>query len=245
MNKLKIISTVYNAEKWVGKCVMSMITQTFTDFEAVIIDDCSTDSTYSEIMRYVEPNDERFTIIRNEKNLKALPNYINHIPKMCDDDEDIIVSIDGDDWFYTALEYINQIYNSKNVWLTYGQYITSIDLKKHNSRLGCSRPLKNIKDTRKFGVNFSHLKTWRYKLWKQIKDDDLRNQNGDYVQTAWDLPMMLPMIEMAGLDRIKYIDKLMYVYNIDNPLNEYKKDKNFQIAEDKFVRSKNLYAKIS
>ncbi|MCP4523659.1 MAG: glycosyltransferase, partial [Candidatus Gracilibacteria bacterium] len=44
--KISVIMPVYNTEKYVGEAIESIISQTFTDFEFIIIDDCSTDGSY-------------------------------------------------------------------------------------------------------------------------------------------------------------------------------------------------------
>lgn len=42
-----IIMPVYNAEKYVEQSIKSVLNQTFTNFELIIIDDCSKDNSYS------------------------------------------------------------------------------------------------------------------------------------------------------------------------------------------------------
>ena len=49
IGKLKIITTCWNVEKWIETCIRSVILQTYTDWEMVIIDDCSKDKTYGII----------------------------------------------------------------------------------------------------------------------------------------------------------------------------------------------------
>ena len=41
--KISVIMPNYNAEKYIAKAIESILNQTFTDFEFIIIDDCSTD----------------------------------------------------------------------------------------------------------------------------------------------------------------------------------------------------------
>ena len=43
MAKLSIIVAVYNSEKYLGKCINSILSQTFQDFELILIDDGSSD----------------------------------------------------------------------------------------------------------------------------------------------------------------------------------------------------------
>ncbi|MGM8364861.1 glycosyltransferase family 2 protein [Virgibacillus sp. W0181] len=59
---ISISITVYNLEKYVEKCIESILNQEFTDFELIIIDDGSTDQS-SEICKYYEQEDKRITYI--------------------------------------------------------------------------------------------------------------------------------------------------------------------------------------
>ncbi len=59
--------SVYNGERFLAEAIESILTQTWTDFEFVIIDDGSTDST-AQILRDFEKKDARIRIITNEKN---------------------------------------------------------------------------------------------------------------------------------------------------------------------------------
>ena len=57
---------VYNEEKYLEEAIESILTQTFTDFELIIVNDGSTDSSLETIKRY---NDRRIKLINNSKNL--------------------------------------------------------------------------------------------------------------------------------------------------------------------------------
>jgi glycosyltransferase involved in cell wall biosynthesis len=56
---------VYNAEVYLREAIDSILQQTFTDFEFLIVDDASTDNSISIIQSY---NDPRIRLIRNEQN---------------------------------------------------------------------------------------------------------------------------------------------------------------------------------
>lgn len=66
--KVSIITPAYNTERYVGDAIESILSQTFTDFEYIIIDDCSKDATWDIIQDYVK-KDSRIIALRNEKNL--------------------------------------------------------------------------------------------------------------------------------------------------------------------------------
>lgn len=63
--RVSVVMPVYNCEKYIAKAIESILTQSFADYELLIIDDCSTDGTVEIIKKY---NDNRIKLIKNEKN---------------------------------------------------------------------------------------------------------------------------------------------------------------------------------
>ena len=74
--KFKIVVPTYNTESWIQRCIVSILNQTFKDFECVIINDASTDKTKDRIEEIRPYLDERFRIVHNETNVKALQNIV-------------------------------------------------------------------------------------------------------------------------------------------------------------------------
>lgn len=67
--KVSVIMPVYNGQDYLSQAIESILDQTFTDFEFIIIDDGSTDNSFKIIKSY---NDPRIVLIRNETNLKLI-----------------------------------------------------------------------------------------------------------------------------------------------------------------------------
>ena len=68
--KVSVIIPAYNCEKVVGEAIEGILNQTFKDWELIICDDASTDSTVSVLEKY-EQLDGRIRILRNSENKKA------------------------------------------------------------------------------------------------------------------------------------------------------------------------------
>lgn len=66
--KVSVIMSVYNGSKYLRESVDSILNQTFTDFEFIIFDDCSTDDSWEILNSYAEL-DSRIVVRRNERNL--------------------------------------------------------------------------------------------------------------------------------------------------------------------------------
>ncbi|HFV2809270.1 TPA: glycosyltransferase family 2 protein, partial [Streptococcus agalactiae] len=65
MPKITVLMPVYNGEKYLRESVDSILNQTFTDFELLIINDGSTDSSMEILNSY---SDSRIRIVTNEVN---------------------------------------------------------------------------------------------------------------------------------------------------------------------------------
>ena len=65
---------VYNGENYLRFAVDAVLNQTFQDWELIICDNCSNDSTEATCREYAE-RDPRVRYHRNPKNLGALPNH--------------------------------------------------------------------------------------------------------------------------------------------------------------------------
>jgi glycosyltransferase involved in cell wall biosynthesis len=68
MGTICVATPAYNAEKYIADSIESILRQTHKDFEFILIDDGSTDKTYSIIENYAK-KDQRITLIKNETNL--------------------------------------------------------------------------------------------------------------------------------------------------------------------------------
>lgn len=75
MCQVSIVLPSYNGEKYLCAAIDSIICQSFTDWELILVDDCSTDSTY-EIMLQYEKKDGRIYVLHNSINMN-LPNSLN------------------------------------------------------------------------------------------------------------------------------------------------------------------------
>ena len=68
MAKISIIVPVYNTEKYLERCLDSLVNQTVDDYEIIVIDDRSTDGSLSILERYQEMYPDKIRLIRNYQN---------------------------------------------------------------------------------------------------------------------------------------------------------------------------------
>lgn len=93
MPRISIGVPFHNVEEYLPQCLESIIDQTFTDFEVIMVDDGSTDGSFEICQKYVA-KDSRFKLFYQENGgvAKARNNCLRHMTG------DFITWIDSDDW---------------------------------------------------------------------------------------------------------------------------------------------------
>ena len=92
---VSVLMTAYNREKYIAEAIESVLTQTFTDFELIIVDDGSKDTTVEIARRYTE--DPRVRVHVNEKNLG---DYLNRNRAASLAEGQYLKYLDSDDVLY-------------------------------------------------------------------------------------------------------------------------------------------------
>jgi len=239
-NNFLIVIPCYNVENWVDKNFNSVKQQNYKNFKCVYIDDISDDSTVEKIKQNIQGND-RFSLIINTDKKYALENIYNGIKYSNPDDDTIIITVDGDDWLYdeNVLEKLNNVYQDDNLLLTYGKHITYPENAVSDWVKEYPESVVKQNSFREFRWFASHLRTFKYKLWKNIKLDDLKDGESFY-KVTWDMAMMFPMLEMCN-GNFRSLDDIMYVYNRETPLNDDKVNRQQQLLKEQEIRLKNKY----
>jgi len=233
-----IIVPVFNAEKYIEKCLNSIVKQSYKNYQVKVIDDCSTDYSY-ELALEICNRYENFNIKKNPRRLGALNNIYNLLRLNVEvPSKTIDILVDGDDYLYSSdvLDILYEKYLNTNCLLTYGSYLSSKGVTGHEY----PRLIRELNLYRKYFWYASHLKTFRHDLWLSINKSDFLSHNGHYFSVAWDLALMFPMLEMAG-NRHEFIKDILYFYNDQNPISDYKIRRKEQILAAKEIRKKNRY----
>ena len=92
--KLFLVASAYNSEKSIDNFLNSIVTQSFKNWELLIVDDFSNDDTNKKIKRFIQ-SDERINLISNKENIgltKSLIKIINLVPN-----QSYIVRMDTDE----------------------------------------------------------------------------------------------------------------------------------------------------
>lgn len=70
---VSVLMTAYNREQYIAEAIESVLASTYTNFELIIVDDCSIDNTV-KIAKNFEDKDSRIKVYVNDKNLGDYPN---------------------------------------------------------------------------------------------------------------------------------------------------------------------------
>lgn len=81
MSNISIIVPIYNAEKYLERCINSILVQTFTDFELILINDGSTDQSAEIIDRYAQKDPRVVAIHQKNSGVSAARNTGIHAAK--------------------------------------------------------------------------------------------------------------------------------------------------------------------
>ncbi len=96
---LSIIIPVYKTEKYLRKCIDSVLEQSYQNFEIILVNDCSPDHSKEIIYEYLE-KDERIKYVENEKN-EGL--FLTRIIGFLHSSGEYVASLDSDD--YVGIDY--------------------------------------------------------------------------------------------------------------------------------------------
>ena len=145
--KLSVIIPVYNTEKYLNKCLDSLVNQTLAGIEIVVVNDGSKDSSPQIIKEYMEKYPDRFIYINQENSGQAVAR--NKALKVCNGE--YIGFLDSDDFVRTDM--FERMYNlaisEKADYVACGYSGITYDEKGNEKELEhyvCSKPAHKPKD---------------------------------------------------------------------------------------------------
>ena len=92
--KFSIIIPSYNAERWIVKCLESVLNQTYKNFEIILVDDMSSDNTVALAKKILKKPHKIIQLKSKRLNGGTRNEGINNASG------DYIINIDSDDWLY-------------------------------------------------------------------------------------------------------------------------------------------------
>jgi glycosyltransferase involved in cell wall biosynthesis len=223
--------------------IRSILMQDYKNFHFIVIDDGSVDGTGNLIANYlatqktVDPS--RYKVEIHTDRFYSIFNIRNASRNFCKE-EDILIVVDGDDELLgrQVLKLFNAVFQEKQVWYVYTNFLGSI------GKVGYSRPyhpdIIQNNEYREYSFAVSHLRAYYNKLFLNVKDEDLQDENGKYFTSAGDMAIAIPCLEQAHT-RVLYVPEMTYFYNFNTGLNVHKKRLNEQRQNNLKIRAKAKY----
>lgn len=192
MEKLNfhIITPYKGPKEWLDDCISSVRSQTLPNVHHVIIDD---------------------------ESKGACRNHFETLQKIEPVSSNIIIHLDGDDMFLgtRVLETIAEAYQDQSVWATYGNYVS-----RQGSVCMPDDSIPYRESFRKVGWRWSHPRTFRAHLIPYLQEVDMKDSKGCWFTSTADVAIFLPILELCGKSRVKFINKDLIYYRI-HPNNDH------------------------
>ena len=197
--QVSIIMPCYNAEHFISDAIESVISQTFSDWELLVVDDCSTDNS-ADIIRSFCEKDARIQYFKTDS-----PSGSPAIPRNIGIENakgHYIAFLDSDDlWFPTKLEHQLPLFSMKNVAVVFSFYAKMNETGAYHSGKiesptfvsydymldgNCIGNLTGIYDSEKVGKLFQkQIHHEDYVMWLEILKNGFFAVNTNTVEAVY------------------------------------------------------------
>lgn len=221
---ISVIVPVYNAEKYLDKCIQSILGQTYPNIELLLIDDGSTDSSGSICDRYLAGDTRVRVFHKSNEGISAARNLGLDNAK-----GEWIAFVDSDDWIDADM--YEDMYNAAirnqadmvccDLWIEYknSRIIQSYDNRYDNHKLmyDCLEPIIEV-----------YFVMWNKLVSRKLYDDN--NIRAIIGANMWE--------DVELMTKIRYFSKSLYVVNI--PYYHYNKTSDSSVTiSSKIINSAN------
>ncbi|NML69116.1 glycosyltransferase [Chryseobacterium sp. RP-3-3] len=202
MIKFSILIANYNNGKYFRDCYNSLISQTYQNWEVIIVDDASTDDSV-EVIEGIIKNDSRFRIYKNTSNQGC-----GYTKRECMKyaEGEICAYLDPDDAIYAnSLEKIVHEFAKNDITAAYSQMILCDENLNPEKVFASTKQIYNSRYFFNCPIQFSHFFTFKKETY--LKTSGI-NPN---LKSAVDQDLYLKILEHGN---VKYIKEPLYLYRL-------------------------------
>lgn len=208
---VSIIMPVYNCQKYLSEAIESVLGQTYSNWELVIIDDASTDKSRNICEKYVQ-TDNKIYLLKNESEIHG-PGTVRNIGLKKAKGE-LIYFMDADDWIEDSLlqKAVDNMQKTKADIVKFG-FANEYFNRKLNSEKYIWKG-KNI-ITKKDIENefFYYWKQDQKSLWLHVfRRDVIKNIKFEEILNGEDINFVMDALSNA--EKISYIPEVLYHYRV-------------------------------
>lgn len=241
---VSIIIPVYNSETYLENCLLSVLNQTFKNYEIIIINDCSTDDCSNIIDRY-KRSYEKIIVISNEKNLgvsKSRNLGIKYAKGI------YILFIDSDDCMKPdMLETMVHVMEVNKLDVCICNFLNKEGL---NISYTCQEDdfimgIEKDDDLKEYIFNYFFLNKHKYCVWNRlyrlsiIKKHNLSFKDNEFIYPE---DLLFNLEVCIYVSKISWINKPLYIHNIHK--NSLSKSKRPNAVKRAFNMCDNYYSTI-
>jgi len=215
MKKVVFIIPMFNASPHIKELIGSLKEQTNENWEAVFIDDMSTDDSL-KMINICSGGDKRIKVIKNSEKQWALYNvvvtskqYIDNLSSENEASSTIIAVLDADDSLCNenTVQLLINAYKDEKVDCVWTAHTWDIN------GMNISKDMPNV-NPYQFPWVSSHLKTWRGNLINKVKNENFKDLDGNWFKRGYDQALYLPLLYKAR--KRHYVNEICYLYRINS-----------------------------
>jgi glycosyltransferase involved in cell wall biosynthesis len=238
---LQIIINCGPCEQYIQACIASLRAQSYANWTAFVSVDPSGDSTF-DCAADACRDEPRIHLTLNPERRFAMENLVRGIARGEAAPEDVIVVLDGDDWFRSndSLQTIAATYRDTGCWMTYGSWVSNL---AEMPGLWPAYP-EGTTNFRQVRWLATAVRTWKKWLWDLVDDRDLRDNQDNYFRVTEDMATMFPMLEMSGTDRARHIGEPLMLYNNANPAGAARVRRDEVRRNSRLIRNRPPYSRL-
>lgn len=213
-SQVSVIVPTHNDEKYVERCIKSIVNQSYQNLQIIIVDDGSTDCTLNIAKKFL---DDR-VIVESIENI-GVSGARNHGLKIVSGE--YILFVDADDWLVPgAIEMLMEIVSNKNYELIIGNYSREKDYSEDNKIGECSHSQISVSEAYQKIINpFGFYGS----VWAKLFVTDIILENNisfnEEISVGEDLLFVYQYLKI--ISKIGYVDSAIYNYfmNTESVLN--------------------------
>lgn len=247
---ISVILPVYNCEKYIARAIQSVINQSYENWELIVVNDGSKDSSEKIAMSYID-KDERIRVISQEN--QGVSAARNHGMEKANGE--ILMFLDADDWFLEeTLETVIHYWDESLDMILFDYYDVS-DKEKRTYKKLYPEDRREFGENKRYPIDEIELSIAKYYREKHIivyggpcgrafRTEYLKERNIKFPTDiyAWE-DHIFNMDAIMGMDYVLYVSEPIYCYYINAESTTYAMyQKNGERLLEN-IRKRNEYAK--
>ena len=214
-NRFVFVIPYYNAEEDIAKTLHSLMSQSYDEWRAIVINDMSTDNGPSLVKKIVEGSihKDKFTLIDRTEKHGEVRNTLVSLESIQNDE--VVCRLDGGDWLLEndLLWILNENYKDPFLAVAWTAHRWSYTSRNISGAMNI-QPGQTVYQHPWVS---SHLKTFRAEQLKKVPKKNFLTDENEYIMIACDQAIFLPMMHLSLLEgkKLNFIPVVGYHYNID------------------------------